>query len=124
MGSLLVLAQGPQRDGQWDVTVEMQMPGMQMPPMKTAQCITKAEAADPQKSVPKAGPGSECKVSDYKIEGNKATWSMKCAGSQPMTGIGEITYLDNSFTGTMKVDGGGQTMTFKYSAKRLGDCTK
>src|SRR5438105_10545855 len=122
--SVVLLAQGPRRDGQWDVVVDMQMAGMQMPPMKTTQCITKQQAADPQKSLPNAVPGNDCKVSDYKIDGNKATWSMKCTGKQPMTGSGEIVYADNAYTGSMKVDSEGQTMTMKYSAKRTGDCNK
>ena len=75
---------GPRRDGNWDVTMEMQMPdmpnmpkGMSMPPMKTTQCITREDAADPQKSVPtlgqRGGPPSDCKISDYKVVGNKTT---------------------------------------------------
>ena len=121
--STLAVADGPRRDGQWNVTIEMQMPGMQMPPMKTTQCITKAEAADPLKSLPKSEAGSDCKVTDYKTEGNKTTWSMKCAGSRPMTGRGEMVYADNSYTGTMTIEG-PQAMTMKYTGTRVGDCSK
>src|SRR4051794_29256029 len=82
--SVSLLAEGPRRHGKWDVTVEMDMPGMPqgmtMPPMKMTQCITPQEAADPQKSIPErpAGRGgaanpSDCKVSDYKTEGNKVS---------------------------------------------------
>jgi hypothetical protein len=138
--SVSMLAQGgPRRDGNWDVTVEMDMPGMpqgmSMPPMKMTQCITPQEAADPAKALPQrpAGRGgaanpNDCKVSDYKADGNKVTWSMKCEGAQPMTGTGEMVYGPDSYTGTMKMDmaRGGQpmAMTMKYTGKRLGDCTK
>ena len=74
-----------------------------------------------------AVPGN-CKSSDYKSEGNKVTWSMRCEGENPMTGTGEFVYSGDTYTGTMKMTSGrgGQpmTMTMTYSGKRLGDCTK
>src|SRR6185295_16999710 len=78
-----VLAQGPRRDGRWEVKMEMDMAGMpaRMPPTTMTQCITPDEAKDPLKSLPegRGGRGNQnCKVSDYKQVGNKITWSMKC----------------------------------------------
>lgn len=140
-GTAVLAAQaGPRRDGNWEITVEMQMPGMPnmpnmppgmgMPAMKMTQCITKADAADPAKAIPsrpqRGGPPQDCKVSDYKTEGNKVTWSMACTGAQPMTGTGEMTYGADSYTGimTMHSPQAGQPMavTMKYTGKRLGDC--
>jgi len=123
-------AQGPRRDGEWEVSAQMSMPGMpvNMPPMMSKQCITPAEAADPQKAMPPQGRGAgpnDCKVSDYKVDGNKVTWSMACEGRQPMTGKGELVYAENAYTGTMIMDMQGRgSMTMKYAGKRLGDCKK
>jgi hypothetical protein len=130
--SLTAFAQGPRRDGLWEIKTEMQMENMPMaiPPTTSQQCITPADANDPSKSTPPRGRGgrggaSDCKMSDYKIDGNKVTWSMKCEGAQPMTGAGEIVYAGDSYTGTTKMEIGGRgSMTMKYTAKRLGDCTK
>jgi hypothetical protein len=137
--SVSLLAQGPRRDGNWEVTMTMEMAGMpqgmSMPPIKTTQCITPEEAKDPAKTVPQrpAGRGGaanpdDCKVSDYKQDGNKISWAMKCEGAQPMAGTGEFIYTGDTYTGTMKMDmaRGGQPMavTMKYNGKRLGDCTK
>jgi hypothetical protein len=130
--STAILAQGPRIDGKWEVTTEMEMPGMpmKMPPAVSTQCITKEEAADPQKAVPKGrvgrgGDDPNCKVADYKIDGNKVTYTMKCEGAQPMTMTGEMIYGDNTYTSTQKMNmGGRETMTMKSTAKRLGDCTK
>ena len=128
---LSAFAQGPRRDGRWEVKMEMDMPGMPagMPPVTTTQCITPAEAQDPQKSMPQSGRGrgssGDCKVSDYKVEGNKVSWAMKCEGRESMSGTGEIVYSGDSYAGTMKMDMGGRgAMTMKYTGKRLGDCTK
>ena len=123
-GSLF--AQGPRRDGRWEVTVEMQMAGMSLPPQTITQCVTKEEAADPQQGLPPAGRGgnpTDCKVSDHKVDGNKVTWSMACE-KEKMSGTGEFVYAGDTYTGTMKMNAQGQAMTMKYSGKRLGDCTK
>ena len=126
--SWTVFGQGPVRDGRWEVTTEMEMPGMpmKMPPMKTVQCITKEQVSDPSQVVPKStqDKGSDCKVNDYKTDGNKVTWSIKCGGKTPMTGNGEITYAAETYDGWMKMKTEGGEMTMKYKAKRLGDCTK
>ena len=121
--SASLLAQ-PRRDGKWEVKTDMEMPGMPMkiPTVTTTQCITPAEANDPQKAVPQAK--KDCTVSDYKTDGNKVTWSMVCTGKGAMTATGEIIYAGDTYTGTMKMDTSGQAMTMKYSGKRLGDCTK
>ncbi len=123
-----VFAQAPVRDGRWEVSTEMDMPGMPMkiPAMKTIQCVTKEQADDPNQSVPKGrqGKDSDCKVSDYKISGNKVTWTMKCEGKNAMTGNGEITYATDAYDGWMKMKTGDTEMTMKYTGKRLGDCTK
>ena len=126
--SWIVSAQGPRRDGRWEVTTEMDMPGMpmKMPAMKTVQCVTKEQAEDPNQSVPKGqqDKNSDCKVSDYKVVGNKVTWTMTCTGKNPMTGNGEMTYAADTYDGWMKMKTGDTDMTMKYKGKRLGDCTK
>ena len=131
--SLTAIAQSPRRDGNWQVTMEMSVPGMpqKMPPMTLTQCLTPEDAKDPTKLAPQGGRGatpSNCKVSDYKEQGNKVTWSMRCEGDNPMTGTGEFVYTGATYVGTMNMttERGGQpmTMTMKYSGKRLGDCVK
>jgi hypothetical protein len=132
-GSLLAQTPGARRDGNWQVTLEMEIPGLPqgMPPMTVNQCITKEQAADPSKLVPQgAGRGMppDCTVSDMKTEGNKTSWSMKCDGQTAMTGTGEITFNADTYIGLMKIttDRGGQpmTMNMKYTGKRIGDCDK
>jgi hypothetical protein len=130
--SMAAQGSGPRRDGNWQVTMEMDIPGMpqKMPPMTLTQCLTKEDAEDPSKLAPqgRGGAPSNCKVSDYKTEGNKVTWSMRCEGESAMSGTGEFVYSGDTYTGTMKMSmaRGGQpmTMTMKYSGKRLGDCVK
>src|SRR5258705_6898669 len=132
-----VFAQGGRRDGKWEVTTTIEMPGMPagrgMPAMTATQCVTKEQAADPQKmyaqQMPQRGnQESDCKVSDIKTSGNTTSWTIKCTTPQEVTGGGEITYTENNFTSAMKMTmtRGGQSMemTTKTTGKRVGDCTQ
>lgn len=125
-----VAADSPQKPGKWQITMEMEMTGMpmKMPPQVITKCVTAQDVKDPDKAVPKSQKGT-CKVSDYKVEGNKVSWSVKCEGDNPSTGKGEITYAADSYEGWMKISVMGpnnekQDMTMKYHGKRLGDCDK
>jgi hypothetical protein len=125
-----VFAQGSMRPGQWETTMQMEMPGspIQMPAMKSARCITPEDAKDPSRSLPTGPQGrgnqkSDCKVSDYKTSGSTVTWKMTCSSPEPMTGTGEMTYTgDTAYNGTMKMDMQGRGMTMKISGMRVGDC--
>ena len=125
--SASALAQGPRRDGNWEVKAEMSMPDMpmSMPPMTLTQCVTKEQAQDPQKYLPQ-GPGQKCTVSDFKMDDAKITWKMMCGGTGPeaMSGTGEIVYKENSFESVINMEGQGHKMMVKSTGKRLGDCDK
>jgi Protein of unknown function (DUF3617) len=123
-------AQAVRLDGKWEVKVEMQMAGMNMPPQTLTQCVTPKQAIDPQHALPPTGRGgpNDCKISDYKTEGPKVSWKMTCAGATPMSGASEFVYGADSYTGTMNMNvergGAPMAMAMKYTGKRLGDCTK
>jgi len=120
------------KEGLWEITMKMEMPGMPagMKPQVMQQCITRKDMGDPRKAAP-GGPDpkdSRCQISDYKMQGNTATWNMACKGENAMTGSGSITYSGTSYSGinkmTMSRGGKTQTMTTHYSARHLGDCRK
>jgi hypothetical protein len=124
-----VIAQSSIRPGRWEVTMQMQMAGspIQMPEMKSTRCVTPEDAKDPSRAVPtgpegRGGQTSDCKVADYKVSGNTATWKVMCSSPQPMTMTGEMTFNDDSYTGTMKSDTPQGPMTMKMAGKRLGEC--
>lgn len=119
------------KEGLWEITMKMEAPGMPagMKPQVVQQCITKKDLDDPRKTTPGNDPKSDrCQVSDYKMQGNTATWNMACKGENAMTGSGSVTYSGTSYSGTnkmtMKQGGQLQTMTMHYSGKHLGECKK
>ena len=81
---------------------------MQMPPMKNTRCVTQQEIDSPNRGLP-SGPAknpNDCKVSDHKVSGNTITWTMTCAGAQPMTGTGELRFTGELVRGHRQ-DGDG-----------------
>ena len=126
--SWTVLAQttSPMREGNWETTMKMSLPGidMEMPPMTQTQCVTAAMIKDPQSAMPK-GPGQgDCRVTNYKLSGSTATYTMECK-EPPMTAQGEMKYSGtDAYTGVLKVNMNGQMMNITYDSKRIGDCPK
>jgi Protein of unknown function (DUF3617) len=117
-------AENPQKPGEWQISMQMEVPGMpfKMPPVNFTVCLTEEDLKDPQKSVPN-DPKNDCKVGDYKIEGNKVSWTVDCP-KQKTKGEGEITFTENSYTGHMNMTVGEQEMSTKYTGKWKGECSK
>lgn len=128
---LLHAAAGPNmKPGLWEVTVKMDMAGMPqgMQAQTTQRCVTAKDLEDPRKVGPGADPRmtSQCEVSNYRMQGNTATWEMACKGPEQMKGTGSMTYEGDRYSGVnrMTMNQGGQVMnmTMNYSGRYLGEC--
>ncbi|HVG55576.1 MAG TPA: DUF3617 family protein [Vicinamibacterales bacterium] len=125
-----LLSQSQMRPGRWEITTQMDMPGMpvKMPPQKVTRCVTPEEANAPANTLGDPGGrgrgGSNCKVTDQKIDGNKVTWKMACTGADAMTGEGELVFKGDSYAGKMSMSMAQGQMTMQYTGTRVGDCTK
>ena len=103
----------------WETTSHMSMPGMPMPmaPQTQKVCSPKTWTKPPP------GGDKSCVASDYKMVGNKATWTMQCSGQMPMQGTGEMTFEgSDSYTGTIQATTQGMNMTIKLSGRKVGTC--
>jgi hypothetical protein len=131
LGSAAVaFAKGPQKAGNWHITVSMEMPGMgQMPPRSFDKCVTPEQSDDPKKAIKQQA--EDCDPADVKISGNTVTYKIVChkrGGTQ--TGTGEMTYAGDSYSGTMTLEmnnprGGGMVKMVEHmSGQRTGDCAK
>ena len=116
------------KEGLWEITTKMEMPGMPagMPPQTIKQCITKKDLDNPQRMAPTGQKDDRCQSSDYKLQGNTASWTWTCKGDDEMRGSGTMTFSGNSYTGTTKISmkQGGQmhNMTMQYTGRHLGEC--
>ena len=119
--SISFAGSGPNmKDGLWEITIEIEMPGMpmKMPAMTHTQCIT-SENAVPDSSQP----GQECKIIENHVDGDTVTWRMECNTPEGKAeAAGEITYTDDTFKGTIKMNMQGMEMLQKLSGKRIGEC--
>ena len=116
-------AAGVGKAGKWQMTMEMDMPGMpmKMPPVSFTHCVTKEQAENPESAIPKNNRDSDCKYTDVKVDGSTVSWKMACE-KQGMTGTGAVTYAADSYTGKMDMKVQDREMHMKYSGKYLGDC--
>ncbi len=118
-------AAAQEKDELWEINLQMEMVGMpfKMPPQTSKQCVAKG-AGDEGYMPSQQG---ECRTVDSKRTGNKVTFKSICEGKNKMTGIGEVTFGDGTYSGktqmTGTVDGQPMNMTQTYSAKRVGNCT-
>ena len=116
------------KEGLWEVTTRMEMPGMPAAqPTTVRRCVTKKEVEDSAKMPPGMDTrDNRCKIADYGVQGNSARWKIVCEGDMAMTGSGTITYAGTSYSGsqTMSMQHGGQTqnMTVHFTGKHVGDC--
>lgn len=105
-------------DELWEITTKMNMPGMNMPGMKSNTCIAKDGAYKPgsdQKD-------KNCTMTDYKVSGNTVTWKMQCTGKNAMSGTGEMTKTADAMKGVFKMSAQGMDMTQTMDGRRVGTC--
>jgi hypothetical protein len=125
--TLMLAAQQPMREGNWEITMQMQIPNMPapMPETKVTQCVTAEQLKDPASALPGVlGNNESCKMTDYKVSGSTVTWAMACSAPQVMTGSGELTFVGDTYTGTVTMNTGQGDLAVKTAGKRLGDCVK
>jgi hypothetical protein len=134
LASAALIAQSGMRPGQWETSMQMQMPnmpaGVQMPVTKTTRCVTPEQAKSPADTLPRQsgrgrGDKDDCKLTDQKMSGSTLTYSMACTTPDKLTVTGEMTFTgDDSYTNTMKMVMAQGEMTMKMTGKRIGDCAK
>ena len=119
VASLPASAQG--KDDLREVSTKMEMPGMPMamPAQTIRVCLAKNRKDED--FVPRQ---DDCRMVESKRVGNKFTYKMECAGNDPTTVDGAITFGNNVYDGQMRVTmkKTKDTMDMTLSGKRVGDC--
>jgi hypothetical protein len=118
--ALPTAAQG--KDELWEMSSKIEMPGMPMamPAQVHRACLGRNHKDE--EFVPKQG---DCRVVDSKRTSNRFTYKMECAGSEPATVVGEMTFGSNAYEGRMRMTmtKTNDTVDMAVSGKRVGDCT-
>lgn len=105
--------------GQWEVTAQMQMEGMSIPPNTTRFCMRKEDTGKPPMQM-----DNSCKMLDQKRSGDTMSFRMQCntPGQGATTMSMTITSTTTAYSGSGEMDMGGEKMKMRYSGKRIGDC--
>lgn len=119
-----ILAADGIREGMWEITSKMEMPGMpmEMPPTTVKHCYTREDATDQKKVIAR---DKDCTVADFKRSGNKVSWEMVCTGKNAGKFSGETVFSGDSYDSVMKMQsngGKGGSMNMKVKGKRVGNC--
>ncbi|HSO06949.1 MAG TPA: DUF3617 family protein [Pelomicrobium sp.] len=115
------------KEGEWEMTMKMEMNGQTVPAQSIKYCVTKDNL------VPKAERAEQspnCTKVEPKVSGDTVSWSTVCKQSgQTIESTGRITYKGDTFTGEINstmTGEGGQPMKMRQvmSGRRVGECRK
>jgi hypothetical protein len=120
---------GKMKEGQWEYTMKMSMPGMPgggmtMPAFK--QCVTAADIESGGVGQKEGKMPEGCSIRNMKMSGNSATYTMECTKDPKM--VSHVTMNFSGDTFTMKQDTtmeqGGQKMKMLNDMKGryVGPC--
>ena len=110
-------------EGKWEITTQMEMPGMPMaiPPVTYTHCMNKKDVV-PQRPEQ----NQDCKMISTDIQGDTVFWVMECKnGKETVRSTGNVTYKKNRFDGALNTTMSGSenmTMQSKISGRYLGPC--
>ncbi len=118
------LAANGMREGLWEITTRMEMPGMpmEMPPTTMTHCYTREEVKDQKKVI---SSDKNCSVTEFKTSGSKVSWKMKCTGESAGTFSGETKFGTDSYVSDMKMqsaEANGMPVSMNVKGKRVGSC--
>ena len=107
---------------------EMNVPGMgSMPPHTTTHKVCMGAGRFTAEQLLKSEPGTECKVTNYKIAGNLVTFDSVCTGEATVTTHGEfhlsgVANFTGKVHGEITAEGHPATMDATYTGVRVGTC--
>ncbi|MHB1428391.1 MAG: DUF3617 domain-containing protein [Rhodocyclaceae bacterium] len=111
--------------GLWELTTEMKMQGMNMPPSKFSHCYTAKDIASGKQYG--MDEKSKCSISNMKNVGGNISYDLSCAADgSKMTGTVKGTMSATAFSFEQKLrmtpdQGMGEMQSF-IKGRRLGDC--
>ncbi len=118
-----ILAADGIREGMWEITTKMEMPGMpmEMPPTTIKHCYTKEEVKDQKNMINR---DKNCTIIDFKKYVNKVSWKTKCTGKNAGMFSGETVFTGDSYESvmTMQLDANKSHSAMNMKGKKIGDC--
>jgi hypothetical protein len=116
---LPLAVQAAGQDELWEVTTQMNMPGLPAGMGGNTQRV--CQDKDPRNQVPPGESAEKCKVLDAKQSGNKTSVTVKCPDG---TMVIENTYnaARTEYKGTMRMSSRQGDMTMTMTGRKVGSC--
>lgn len=117
--SLPLAAAAAGQDELWEVTTQMNMPGLPAGMGGNTQRV--CQDKDPRKQVPPGENAEKCKVTDAKQSGNKTSVTVQCPDGRMVI---ENTYnaARTEYKGTMRMTSRQGDMTMTMAGRKVGSC--
>jgi hypothetical protein len=101
---------GKMKEGQYDMTMEVDMgqmpgmpPGMAKQTRKMSHCVTQKDIDQGELGKSDRKMPENCKVSDFKMSGNTATYHVECTGDHAMSMDNQVAFVGNGYDMNMKM---------------------
>lgn len=107
------------KPGEWRMTSRVEMSGVPfaMPAQTFTRCFSEMKQA-----VTPENKNAGCRMEDYRVSGNTATWKVVCKNGTAMTGESAISADGTSIKGKTAMVIKGRKMTTTMSGKWIGPC--
>jgi len=131
IASLAACGGGPggpnMKEGLWEITIRMDMPGMPMPmpPQTYRHCLTHKDMVPKTQEQPGQ---TNCREVKREVKGDTVSWVIECTAPEgAVISSGTVTYRGDAMEGAVKVrvpDGkrGAMEMTQQMNGKWVGPC--
>ena len=131
IASLAACGGGPggpnMKEGLWEITIRMDMPGMPMPmpPQTYRHCLTHKDMVPNTQEQPGQ---TNCREVKREVKGDTVSWVIECTAPEgAVISSGTVTYRGDAMEGAVKVrvpDGkrGAMEMTQQMNGKWVGPC--
>ena len=114
--------------GNWEFSVESPLVGNGSGPTVKQRCLSKDEAADPQKVLAEARGSDKCQLSNVVDSGTDYKFDVACTGNVPIHGSGNVRYTPTTLDGEVDLVGETRGLRLKtrsfVSGRKLGPCNK
>ncbi|OGP93902.1 MAG: hypothetical protein A2Z19_05105 [Deltaproteobacteria bacterium RBG_16_54_18] len=110
------------KEGLWEITVKMDIPGMpvQMAPQTYTQCLTQKEAVPKPKEE-----NNTCEIVKQDIKGDTVSWLVECKTKEgTAVSDGTITYKGDTMQGIITMTQGSMKATQHLAGRWIGACKK
>ena len=112
--------------GNWEFSVDSPLTGNANAPTVKQRCLSREEAADPQKVLAEARGSDKCQLSNVRDSGSEYKFDVTCTGRVPIHGSGSVQYTPTTLDGAIDLVGETQGLRLKtrsfVSGRRLGPC--